>query len=498
MVSYDLSIYRFVNQRRDYTLNNRSFIHYLCTNKAFTKKFEYIRNNKPRYTEVLTRLLRRNGYKHHSGGATALLKVPDELSYMYYLFYSIALPMILKSDVMYILRRDSLAEASPERVKSGKWESMVLSVPRELPDKESLAKLREDVTRINYGIPFLSGGCVVSSSTLKDAISSIIYHNDRRFPSFALVVEYPTWRFNESYQNLFQELTKTILIDASPRSKGRFTWEFKAMYGTVILARLYVTKILRELDELAEGPHPENAKRLEECLYYNWLELVHSISVGYNVAYKGNVRSENTGLRVFDNPIIPSPTWSHDVRRMLNEDLAVLNSLCSLGEDLYSRLRLVLASANQPPSPHTNYPEVNKLNTCFTWLARRVYDEFTGGEPLHKSIFPGITSYRSPTSYILHQDLRCRYGHTSRLNADETAGDADFVNGIPFLWTDDAFNPLAEDRWYQEGVEKKHIICSDKPDWLGNWSLLSEYIDGIQKWDDKWCTEWSSHLRYIR
>lgn len=41
------------------------------------------------------------------------------------------------------------------------------------------------------------------------------------------------------------------------------------------------------------------------------------------------------------------------------------------------------------------------------------------------------------------------------------------------------------------------MLPNDKPEWLGDWSFLSEYIEGITKWDMKYGTEWSSHLNYI-
>lgn len=71
------------------------------------------------------------------------------------------------------------------------------------------------------------------------------------------------------------------------------------------------------------------------------------------------------------------------------------------------------------------------------------------------------------------------------------------VNSIPFLWSDDTFNPLANDPWYKEGIQKQYMFSNDKPEWLGDWSFLSEYIEGITKWDMKYGTEWSSHLNYI-
>ena len=163
-------------------------------------------------------------------------------------------------------------------------------------------------------------------------------------------------------------------------------------------------------------------------------------------------------------------------------------------------------------------------STILTWITRELYNYLTEGKPLHSSVFPMIPSFKPVIFRSPSLELICKYGHVVNLKADNTMSEyyspnivdsfvnmsllredqvierhkkMPKVNGIPFLWSDDTFNPLANDPWYKEGIQKNYMLPNDKPEWLGSWSFLSEYIEGILKWDIEYGTEWSGHLNYI-
>lgn len=80
-------------------------------------------------------------------------------------------------------------------------------------------------------------------------------------------------------------ISHNVFADAVPYPRENLMRKIKVLYGILLLSRLYVTNILKELND---SRCPDNVKALEECLYYKWLDLVYSIKIGQNVVYAKN------------------------------------------------------------------------------------------------------------------------------------------------------------------------------------------------------------------
>lgn len=514
---------RLLNQQWDYNSTNKTFISRFSRLYGTMPDLIYIRNGRARYGEILGKLFKRNKCKTNFNWSRQLnitCDFPDELSYMYYLFYSLATPMLLKSNIMHVFIPHTLQV--PCSIASGDMKSIVNTIPYDISSHGSSIK-KELISR-NCIVPYLQGDVFIGAANLPGRIYSVLEKSKKEIDLTYYIIDRGSWHLNNKYTEIFYVLSFQILVDASPYPKTNLMGKINALYGMLLLSRLYVVNILQELNDT----HcPDNVKALEECLYYKWLELVYSMKIGQNITYAKNYcGQEDAAPYLFDNPIIPGPTWSHDLRKMLNEDLNVLNSLCGFAESIYANLyhRVLTYHVKDRSMQRAGYVHPRDLSTILTWLTRELYNDLTEGKPLHSSVFHMIPSFkpvrfRSPCSA-----LTCKYGHVVNLKADNTMSEyyspgiidsfanilirreenvierhrkMPKVNGIPFLWSDDTFNPLANDPWYKEGIQKKYMLPNDKPEWLGSWSFLSEYIEGILKWDIKYGTEWSGHLNYI-
>ena len=515
---------RLLNQHWDYDHNNNSFASKFAR-PYFGKgsDFIYIRNGRPRYREVLEKLFKRNENKVNFSWGSRLsipCKFPDELSYMYYLFYSLATPMILKSNIMYVVREADLPISNFRDIDLN--ETMLSITPYDTHNDWS-TNIIEELRSRKYSIPCAPGYLLIDNTNLSDAIYNILGMNERIKESTHCTVDRGSWILTNRYTEIFYVISHKIFADAVPYPRENLMRKIKALYGMLLLSRLYVTNILQELND---SRCPDNVKALEECLYYKWLDLAYFIKIGQNVVYAKNHRGTKDVPYLFDNPIISGPMWSHDLRKMLNEDLNVLNSLCSFAEGIYANLyyRVIKSFSKEKIMLQLEYASPRDFVVILNWLIHELYNSFTHGKPLCNLVFPMIPSFTLDAFRKRGPKLTCRYGHVVNLSNDNTMSeyynpDVGYrmtsislvredqvrvihekmpkVNSIPFLWSDDAFNPLANDPWYKEGIQKQYMLPNDKPEWLGDWSFLSEYIEGITKWDMKYGTEWSSHLNYI-
>ena len=515
---------RLLNQNWNYTQTNNSFASKF-TRLYFGRGYDfiYIRNGRPRYREVLEKLFKRKGSKVTFSWSRQLsipCYFPDELSYMYYLFYILATPMILKSNIMYVVKKADLPISKFQDIVLK--ENMLSITPYDTPNDWSTNIIKELESR-KYSIPCAHGYQLIGNINLSDAIYNILGRDERTEESLYYRIDRGSWILNNHYTEIFYVISHNIFADAVPYPRENLMTKIKALYGLLLLSRLYVTNILKELND---SRCPDNVKALEECLYYKWLELAYSIKIGQNVVYAKNHRGKKEVPYIFDNPIIPGPTWSNDLRKMLNEDLNVLNSLCSFAESIYTNLyyTIIQRLPKDRSRVRREYASPRAFVAILNWLTHELYNSFTHRKPLCDLIFPMIPSLTLYAFNSRGPKLTCEYGHVVNLSNDNTMSeyynpDVNFrmtsiqlvkedqvlamhkempkVNSIPFLWSDDTFNPLANDPWYKEGIQKKYMLPNDKPEWLGDWSFLSEYIEGITKWDMKYGTEWSSHLNYI-
>ena len=513
-----------LNQHWSYSCNNDSFAS-KCTCSYFGRGFDfiYIRNCKPRYKEVLEKLFKRNESKVNFSWSRQLsipCDFPDELSYMYYLFYILATPMILKSNIMYVVREAGLTISDFRDIDLK--ETLLSITPYDTHNNWSTNIMNELKSR-KYIISCAPGYLLIGNSDLSDAIYNILGMDERTTESTQYMVDRGSWILNNRYTEIFYVISYNVFVDAVPYYKEKLMRKIKTLYGMLLLSRLYVTNILQELND---SRCPDNVKALEECLYYKWLDLAYFIKIGQNVVYAKNHRGNKDVHCIFDNPIIPGPTWSNDLRKMLNEDLNVLNSLCSFAEGIYANLyyRVIQRLSKDKSMVRLEYASPRDFVAILNWLIHELYNSFTHRKPLCNLVFPMIPSFTLDALRNRGLKLTCRYGHVVNLSNNNTMseyynpdggyketsfslvredqvriihGKIPKVNSIPFLWSDDTFNPLANDPWYKEGIQKQYMLPNDKPKWLGDWSFLSEYIEGITKWDMKYGTEWSSHLNYI-
>lgn len=518
---------RLLNQQWNYNSTNKTFISKFARLYGDMPDLIYIRNGRARYGEILEKLFRRNKCKtistnfNWSRQLNMVCHFPDELSYMYYLFYSLATPMLLKSNIMHVFTpRTSQVVCSPD---DGTMGNIVNTIPYDISRYGSSRK--KELMYGNYIVPYLQENELIRATSIPGRIYSILQKNNKETTDLIYyTIDRGSWQLNNRYTEIFYVLSYRILVDASPYPRENLMGKINALYGMLLLSRLYVINILQELNNTR---CPDDVKALEECLYYKWLELVYSMKIGRNIAYAKNYcGKKDAAPYLFDNPIIPGPTWSHDLRKMLNEDLNVLNSLCSFAESIYANLyhRVLIPLVKDHSMQKMAYAHPRDLSTILTWITRELYNDLTEGKPLHSSVFPMIPSFKPVVFRSPWLELTCKYGHVVNLKADNTMSEyyspnivdsfvnisllredqvierhkkMPKVNGIPFLWSDDTFNPLANDPWYKEGIQKNYMLPNDKPEWLGSWSFLSEYIEGILKWDIEYGTEWSGHLNYI-
>lgn len=517
-------ILRLLNQNWDYSNNNNSFASKI-TRLYFGRgsDFIYIRDGRPRYREILEKLFKRNESKVNffwSSQLSVPCNFPDELSYMYYLFYIIATPMILKSNIMYVVREADLPLLN---FRNFDLKETLLSItPYDTHNDWATNSIKKLESR-KYSMPCAHGYLLIGNTNLSDVIYNILGMDERTTELTSYMVDSGSWILNNYYTEIFYVISHKVFADAVPYPRENLMRKIKALYGMLLLSRLYVTNILKELND---SRCPDNVKVLEECLYYKWLDLANSIKIGQNVVYAKNHRGNKDVPYLFDNPIIPGPMWSHDLRKMLNEDLNVLNSLCSFAEGIYANLyyRVLKSFSKEKSIVQLEYASPGEFVAILNWLIHELYNSFTHRKPLYNLVFPMIPSFTLDAFRKIGSNLTCRYGHVVNLSNDNTMSeyynpDVGYrmtsislgredqvrvihkkmpkVNSIPFLWSDDTFNPLANDPWYKEGIQKQYMLPNDKPEWLGDWSFLSEYIEGITKWDMKYGTEWSSHLNYI-
>lgn len=517
-------ILRLLNQQWDYRHNNNSFAStFIRLYFGKGSDFIYIRNGRPRYRDVLEKLFKRNENKMNFSWGSRLsipCYFPDELSYMYYLFYILATPMILKSNIMYVVRE---ADLPISNFKDIDFKDTLLNITPYDTHNDWSTNIIEELKSRKYSIPYAPGYLLICNTNLLDVINTILGMDERTMESTSYMVDSGSWILNNHYTEIFYVISHNVFADAVPYPRENLMRKIKGLYGMLLLSRLYVTNILKELND---SRCPDNVKALEECLYYKWLDLVYSIKIGQNVVYAKNHRGNKDVPYLFDNPIISGPMWSHDLRKMLNEDLNVLNSLCSFAEGIYANLyyRVLKSFSKEKSIVQLEYASPGEFVAILNWLIHELYNSFTHRKPLYNLVFPMIPSFTLDALRNRGLKLTCRYGHVVNLSNNNTMSEyynpdggykeTSFslvredqvrvihkkmpkVNSIPFLWSDDTFNPLANDPWYKEGIQKQYMLPNDKPEWLGNWSFLSEYIAGIIKWDMKYGTEWSSHLNYI-
>lgn len=517
---------RLLNQQWNYNFNNKTFISRFARLYGDMPDLIYIRNGRARYGEILEKLFRRNKCKtistnfNWSRQLNMLCYFPDELSYMYYLFYILATPMLLKSNIMHVFTPHTSQVVCPP--DNGTMGNIVNTIPYDISRYGS--SMKKELMYGNYTVPYLQENELIHATSIPSRIYRILQRNKKKTDLIYCTIDRRSWHLNNRYTEIFYVLSCHILVDASPYPGDNLMRKINALYGMLLLSRLYVINILQELNNTR---CPDDVKALEECLYYKWLKLVYSMKIGHNIAYAKNYwGKKDAAPYLFDNPIIPGPTWSHDLRKMLNEDLNVLNSLCSFAESIYANLyhRVLIPLVKDYSMRKTAYAHPRDLSTILTWITRELYNDLTEGKPLHSSVFPMIPSFKPVIFRSPRLELTCKYGHVVNLKADNTMSEyyspdivdsfvnisllreeqvverhrkMPKVNGIPFLWSDDTFNPLANDPWYKEGIQKNYMLPNDKPEWLGSWSFLSEYIEGILKWDIEYGTEWSGHLNYI-
>lgn len=523
---YSEKMLRLLNQNWEYVQTNNSFASKF-THLYFgsDSDFIYIRNSRPRYREVLEKLLKRNEKKVNFAWSRQLncpCNFPDELSYMYYLFYILATSMILKSNKMYVVKKENFRTSDFQDICSK--EKLLNAIPYDIHNGR-LTTIRNEIKSRNYSIPCPRGDMLIGNLDFQDRVYESLQRNREFKESMYYVIDRCSWNLNNHYTEIFYVISYNIFGDAVPYPRENLMRKIKVLYGILLLSRLYVINILQELNDTR---CPNNVKALEECLYYKWLDLAYSIKIGQNVVYAKNYQGKKEVHCIFDNPIIPGPTWSHDLRKMLKEDLNVLNSLCSFAEGIYANLYYYiiqpLVKDKSMSMVQLEYVHPRNFDTILAWLTHEMYNSFTHGKPLCNLVFPMIPSFTLDALRSNDSKLTCRYGHVVNLSNDNTMSeyynpDVGYritslslakedqvrvihkkmpkVNSIPFLWSDDTFNPLANDPWYKEGIQKQYMFSNDKPEWLGDWSFLSEYIEGITKWDMKYGTEWSSHLNYI-